>query len=324
MVDCSDSDPSAATVMVELFDSDRVQSTVGVTPTQFDRRRATSPIAASDTRSEVAIMSNPIVSQSPATNNLSVSAADQQPPDVEVGDHNDVALHLGTAGQVLLADVRACKVDVRLAIFNARAARAALLANRPAVETSGVHFNWAHLDTMDSLGRAVTFMVGRVPAREASEVIALLKTGRPLRRLLLSNARTQSLVGRCSAAEVARIQRGSGPLDAANDLVDLAFLHTNNGLVDDLTVTAEKVAQAKAIGTELRDKIRPRGETRSAPLTRAQRDAINVRDRLWTVFVQRYQMMERAAGAVWGADLRQHVPALLARFVPRKKTAPTV
>jgi len=266
-------------------------------------------------------MPNSIVSKSSITNNLSVSVTDQL-PDIEVGDHNDTALHLGAAGLIPLAEVRKCNIDMRLAVFNAKAARAVLIANRAAIEASGVRFDWTHLDTMNTLGRAVTFMVRQVVPRESSEVNALLRDGRPLRRLLLSNARTQIIAGRCPADALANIARQRGPLAAADDLVNLAFVHTQHGLVDGVTVSQEQITRAKAIGTELRDKIRPTGETRAAPLTFAQRDAITLRDRLWTLFLQRYQQMERAGGAIWGADLRKHLPSIHARFVAKKSKKP--
>ncbi len=264
-------------------------------------------------------MSNSIVSKSSVTNNLSVSATDQL-PDAEVGDHNDVARHKTAAGFVPLAEVRRCNADMRLAVFNATAARAALLANRPAIEASGVHFDWTILDTLNSLGRAVTFMVRQVVPGETSDVNALLKAGRPLRRLLLANARFQVIAERCPAAALTNIARKRGPLGIADDLVNLAFVHTQHGLVEGPSITPEKIALAKSIGTELRDKVRPTGETRAAPPTSAQRYATNLRDRLWTVFLQRYQAMERAGGAIWGAELRKRVPSVHARFVTKKPT----
>jgi hypothetical protein len=48
------------------------------------------------------------------------------------------------------------------------------------------------------------------------------------------------------------IARKRGPLGAADDLVNLVFVHTQHGLVDGVIVTSEMVTRAKAIGTELR------------------------------------------------------------------------
>ncbi len=148
-----------------------------------------------------------------------------------------------------------------------------------------------------------------------------LKVCYPLRKLMLTHARAAAIAGRCPAAEVKRIAKGRGALDAANDLVDLAVLHTQYRLAGE-TVTAAHITRAMEVGTSLGMNLRPVG-ARPTGHTTSRRDALDLRDRFWTVYLQRYQMMERAAGAVWGADLRQHVPALLARFVARK-TVPTV
>jgi hypothetical protein len=70
--------------------------------------------------------------------------------------------------------------------------------------------------------------------------------------------------------ECARIERGVGAVDAATDLVDLAVLHTDRGLVG----------------------------------------AVALRDRLWTLLVQTHDWFEQIAGARWGQHLGEHVPRL--------------
>ncbi len=265
-------------------------------------------------------MTNTIKStQSVTINAASLSATDALPDDVRAQD--DVARHLGSARLIAAADVRPCHVDVRLAIHNALTGRDAVLAVRDAIEATGFRLDIERLAAMDSIGRAVAHCARRAGDSDRSEgaITTLLREGRPLRRLLLVSARSFSLGGRCSPAEVRRIARGSGPLDAATDLVDLALLYNNDNLVfAGGPVTAEQVARAAAIGTALVALIRPQGVQRPT-YTPAQREARTLRDRLWTLMLQAHAHVAQAAGALWGLDASDHIPRLQTRKVPKRR-----
>lgn len=254
------------------------------------------------------------------TNNPSVVATDQLPE--IVGDINDFTRHESAAAAIPVAAVKPCRADVRLAVHNALAARDVIVAARGDLDDAGLRVDWDHLGDLDSLCRAVVYAAARVPAvpGESSDVIALLAEGRPLRARLLTSARLHAIDGRCPAAEVERIARGRGAVDLANDLVDLAFVHTQNALVDaGRSVTDEQVKRARLLGIELRAKIHPAGAARPSRITLGQHIVIVQRDRLWTLLVQAHQQLERAGGALWGRDMPRHVPALLKRAVPRKR-----
>jgi hypothetical protein len=200
------------------------------------------------------------------------------------------------------------------------AGRDALLAVRGDLDARSVPIDWDRIATLQSLARAVVYAADGVAAnpRESNEVIALLAEARPLRRRLLASARSFALNGRCSAAEVDRIAAGRGAVDTAKDLADLARLHTVYGLVGDgSAITAAQVARAEFVGGVLREKIRPRGLGRPNGRTIDQRAAVDLRNRLWTVLVDTYALVERAGGFVWGRRMPAHIPALVARLVPR-------
>ncbi len=309
-------DASAAAHSESVFALARTPMTNSTRPTKHLR-----PVVAKSF-SEVNIMSNSFIATPSVTINPSAIVADQL-PDPVVGDFDDVVLHRAAATQIARADVIRCTIDVRLAVYNAGNARDAIVGARDAIEASRFPLQWEHVDSLDSLSRALVYMTGRVSAtpRNSKELSAQLKVGRPLRKLMLAHARAAAIAGRCPAAEVKRIVQGRGTLDTANDLVDLAALHTQYRLVGE-TVTDAQVTLAMQVGTSLRTLIRPVGAQLAVPLTTTRREALDLRDRLWTIYLQRYRMMERAGGAVWGGELRKHVPALLARFVARKKTAP--
>ncbi len=265
-------------------------------------------------------MPKSINTQSSVTNNSSVAATDQLPE--VTGDINDFTRHEAAAAALPVAEVRPCRADVRLAVYNALSARDTVVAARADLDAAGVPVDWSRLGELDSLCRAVVYAAGRVPTvpGESSEVIALLAEGRPLRTRLLATARVHAINGRCSMAEVERIARGRGAVDLANDLVDLALLHADGDLVGDGTsVTHEQVLRAKAVGTELRAKIHPAGAARPSRITLGQHIVTVQRDRLWTLLFQAHAQLERAGGALWGRDMPKHIPALLKRHVPRKR-----
>jgi hypothetical protein len=243
-------------------------------------------------------------------------------PEVE-GSADAVELFRTRAGALRLADVLRCHADPHLAYHNAMTGRAALLEARAEIEATGFRVDWSRVEGAESLALAVVYAASRVPAdpRVTGEVRAMLREARPLRELLLSNAHTLSLIGRCSPAEVARIERGRGFVDAATDLVDLAVLHTDRDLLGTgSAVTATQLKRAKALGTELLKKIRPASAGRGRTRTSGQETMLALRDRLWTLLVQTNEYFERIAGARWGRDLGAHVPRLQARYVAKKRT----
>jgi hypothetical protein len=243
-----------------------------------------------------------------------------------VGQADAVERHRRAADALPLAEVIACRADTDLAFYNAMRGRDALLAARASLDASGFPVDWSRVDELRSLGFAVAYaakLVGANPrARESSEVLALLRTARPLRRLMLTYARALSLVGHCPAAEVARIAKGRGPRDAADDLGALAALYTAHALVTaGGPVTAQNVQDAVTLGSALAEKLRPMSGVRPDRRTSAQVSAVALRDRLWTLFVRAYEYVEQAGGAVWGRRLAEQVPSLQARKASRKRPA---
>lgn len=99
-----------------------------------------------------------------------------------------------------------------------------------------------------------------------------------------------------------------------------ALLHVEYKLTGEgSAVTAAQVTRAEVLGSMLRERIHPSGAARRPRRTAAQRDAENVRDRLWTVLVERYATIERAGGTLWGRQMPDHVPTLQGRYVPRRR-----
>jgi hypothetical protein len=269
----------------------------------------------------------PSRSPAPVATEKKTAPADGAPavPTV-LGSADALTIHRGAAGTLRLAEVIPFRADADLAYYNAMRGRDALLAARPAVEASGFRADWARIDALGSLGLAMAYAASRVDAlpRESNEVLDLLREARPLRRVLLSHARTLSLLDRCPAKEVARIEKGTGARDVANDLADLAALYLAHDLViAGGTVQTGQVRRAEVLGAALIEKIRPASAVRPSRRTADQQSAMALRDRVWTLFVRAYEHIELAAGAVWGRHVNKHLPSLQARAVARKATTKT-
>jgi hypothetical protein len=111
------------------------------------------------------------------------------------------------------------------------------------------------------------------------------------------------------AKEVQDIKKGSGPVDGAQDCVDLAELYTNHasGLAGKTAITQAEIDQCRAVGDQLLTLLK----AKNAPTeTRQQKfDTIAARDRIGALMVAWYEQHLRRAGYwIWGADIDAHVP----------------
>lgn len=268
-------------------------------------------------------MSKPISRKVVAPSTPNPSTVDAATADAEVvGSAVAVELHRAAAEALAPADVVPCEANTRLAYHNAIAGRDALLAHRADVDATGFHVDWSRVGSVESVASAVIYAAGRVEAnpRQTGEVDGLLDEARPLRRLLLAQAQALALSGRCPAPEVARIARGRGPVDTAQDLADLAHLYDAHALAGASGVVhAAQVERARSLGDLLLKRIRPDGLDVRRRRTTEQRSAAALRDRLWTLLLNDYRHLEQAAGALWGARMREHLPALQTRRSSRKR-----
>lgn len=203
-----------------------------------------------------------------------------------------------------------------------------MLAARPAVEATGFRANWREIEALDEVALAVIFADHQIDdgREERVDVNALLREARPLRAVLAADARTQVLQGRFKAGDakkVANIEKGRGPIDAADDLVAYAALYQKHlpSLRGLTAINAAQVRRASELGTELLTLLKPSSVKRDRSRKGAAREAMELRDRLWTLLVRRYAHAECAGGAAWGRSLDEHVPALQSRYVAAKKKA---
>src|SRR5439155_18265743 len=107
----------------------------------------------------------------------------------------------------------------------------------------------------------------------------------------------------------------------ADGLGQLAVLfHDHQAKLEGRTpITAADLNRAEKLGAQLLGLLRPvRGPRKSDPPRVLA--AIDVRDRMWTMLVQRHLLLQRAAGWLWATELEQHTPSLFPRGpAPRRK-----
>jgi len=152
-------------------------------------------------------------------------------------------------------------------------------------------------------------------AQPDSELPVRLTRGRQVRKGLLHIAKGAAALGLIPSARVKRIVQGSGSLDTASDLIDLALLfgEFEESCRGKVTVAPEFIAEANEIGTWLRRALRPTG---ALPKARPDeiREATLIRQRIWTLLCEAYEELQRVA-----TFLRIDVPSLQSRRGMRKK-----
>jgi len=183
-----------------------------------------------------------------------------------------------------------------------------------------------NLDDVQSLPElvlAVIFAANLVDRNVPKDTMPMVSRGGELRGKLLIAAQALVAADLVPEHEVARIRKGSGFVDLADDLVALATVFNKHArkIAGKTAITAEEVREASELGTELRKTIRPRGTRRASPDAETAR-AVEHRDRLFALLSQRYDLVRRAGAWLFGLDkVSDLVPALGSRARTRARSA---
>ena len=78
------------------------------------------------------------------------------------------------------------------------------------------------------------------------------------------------------------------------------------------------MTESADVGTQLLGLLRPKGTPR-AGTTKELREAIDQRDRFWTLLVHGHNDLRRAGAWLFGTEVDQHVPPLQSRQRLKKK-----
>jgi hypothetical protein len=240
--------------------------------------------------------------------------------------------HLPLARQLPADRVVACRHDVTIAAVNVKDGVEQLMAEEKRIRRELPTVNLAEIEELIELSIALSWAQAQVERAGLPGTIRERMTeGMRVRALMLAAAEALALAGVIPEREVARIRSGHGMFDTARDCVELAGLFTAHAeqVSGKTTVSAELIEQATVIGTDLLHSLRPMSARRKP--TPEQQQALDDRDRLWTLVQERHRLMRRIGTWLWDEDVDAHVPALLtyrnrrkaqAKETPETKPAP--
>ena len=191
------------------------------------------------------------------------------------------------------------------------------LAARIKTELPGVSLD--ALNKASEIALALTFAARQVePRTRPTGAPQRLVTARQLRRAMLRGAQALAEVKLLDPVDVRKIEIGSGPLDVAQDLVDLAALFgAHPEVMSKTAITAQNIADAASLGDALLKELKPR-HTPALPPPPA-----NIRDRMFTLLLDAYEQVWRVGAYLLGPiGLNAKVPSVLASsHGPAKKSA---
>jgi hypothetical protein len=201
--------------------------------------------------------------------------------------------------------------DPKLASQNIVTGIDALAPFAAALKLLPAPFDPGALAALPAIAQALIFAAAKVDRTSPGTIRALQKTAGALRELMLSSAVTLMKSGDLPAPEVQHIVKGSGPIDQAQDCVDLAVLYTKYApqIVGKTPVTQAQIDEARDVGDRLLQVLKP-GTTPRKPLRETNPD-VAIRDALGAYLVAQHDVqMRRPAYWIWGDDFEEHVPRL--------------
>jgi hypothetical protein len=222
------------------------------------------------------------------------------------------------------------KADPILAYDNVKKASKALFTESNIKELIGKDVSEQRIKKMQqasAIAQAVIYAyleAERAGLRDPSETSAKIARAGELRKAHLALAESLVFFGLLKANEVAQIAEGPGiGTDLANDCTMLAALFTRNegALAKRIPTTPELLSEMSKLGTELINIIKPKDASpERVEVSETVRAAQDIRDRLWTLLDQCYDMMISAGIELVGRrKVKGLIPPLQSRAAPPKK-----
>lgn len=137
-----------------------------------------------------------------------------------------------------------------------------------------------------------------------------------LRDLLLTALECAVKFELVPAKPVQALRAGTGPLDAALDLVGAVDVYREHAqaLRGKTPITAELLSEAQALGNDLQKRITPAGRKSDATKTADEKDAaLDLELRFYALVADKHAEARQAGREIWGRAMGDHVPALQAR-----------
>ncbi|AKT40190.1 hypothetical protein [Chondromyces crocatus] len=239
------------------------------------------------------------------------------------------AVDAATAYEEHLADAQAIETpqpyrwSIDLVLANIQVAKKFVIRRRARILEQFPLINIAHFDTLGRLALGVKFAALQAEGYGPSEsdIKQVLGAARVLRRSLLSAVAAMTHAGLLPREIHAKIARGRGARDAAEDCVALAQVFRQAGTTLDgkHPVTAVEVEQAALAGSWLLEHLRPAA---AKPMKPPRPEAVRIRDQMATLLANRYAKLQAMAHFLEGDGWEELVPPLMSRVAPRSRTEP--
>lgn len=207
------------------------------------------------------------------------------------------------------------RVNLTFARANVIFAAAAVLGQRGVIQAKVKNPNFKAVERLEALvnaTEAASRALARLEKTTNSHEADLARLW-PLRSILLSMAEVLAAAGLVSMTVVDSIRAGTGNLDAARDLIDLADLFTKNArkLSGKMgPIIKDDLVEAKVLGTRLAGVIKPANARAPKAIDTRRADAKDLRDRLNTLLLIDYETTWFLGAAAFGSKVSNHVPPL--------------
>jgi hypothetical protein len=231
------------------------------------------------------------------------------PPNAQVAYERYLTVASNLSSSVL---VQFRGADLALARQNAQEGLDAIAPMRTRIAHELPGISLGTLSELPDIVLAVQFAVRHADtAPAASDIASNLSAAHALRGTLLTIADGLARAGLLPAEDVKRIKKGTGPIDAAADCVDLSTLFSKHEkkISGKHAATAQMLKSANEVGSYLLSTLK---SSRAKEKKAVNGPALEARDRLWSLLVQRHKDLRRVGYYLWDESFNEHVPALLA------------
>ncbi len=140
------------------------------------------------------------------------------------------------------------------------------------------------------------------------------------RAALMPQAELWATNGLVDEAEIERIRAGSGPIDAAKDVIAMAAIANASPEIKAKMFGADQLDERVARARTYLDIATPSGTVELPNLALSK--ALDHQARLWTLVLEQHAELWRHGANLFGDQVDEHVPALNSRVVTKHAEAP--
>ena len=214
-------------------------------------------------------------------------------------------------------------LEANLIRANVLVGRKNVLAEREAITALHRRPQWTRVERIEILVTKLLGAKGDIPASLGGDAELATQVARmwELRGVLLPLAELLASMNLLPKTEVAKIRRGRGSLDGANDIVAIiSLLRKNEAAVRDKLgpVTPAMLDEGAALGETLGLRLRPKSAKQQDKTTKEQLAAQDKRNRLFTILSRDYDHTWRLGALVFGRDVDAKVPPMMSRVAGKR------